>query len=239
MLVQARTVTLLSALLLPLASLRAEAPADPSGHWAGAIEVPSGALQVEVDLAMVAGQLTGTFSNPGEKLKGYPLSSATVDGRVVLLEIKTGGSGPQTFAGTLSADGQTLSGNFLISPYGMPFALKRTGSAKIDAPPRSAAIDEKFVGAWTSSLDIDGTSLPVTLTLTNHADGAATGSWAIGDGSATPIKIALQGQALTLESAVAPAVYSGTLSADGATIAGTLKEPSFEKPVLFTRVAAR
>ena len=73
------TIGLATALLLPLTALRAAGPADPSGHWEGAIQIPSGEVRVEVDLALDAGgKLVGTFGNPSDQVKGYPLASLKV-----------------------------------------------------------------------------------------------------------------------------------------------------------------
>jgi hypothetical protein len=232
----ARTLALATTLLLPLAALRAAGPADPSGHWEGAIQIPSGEVRVEVDLALDAeGKLVGTFGNPSDQLKGYPLASVKVDGSSVRLEIRTGGSAPQAFDGTLAADGQSFTGDFLMDVYSLPFSLARTGEASIAPPPRSAAIDAGLAGEWRTTLDVGGKSLPVTLTLASHADGSASGHWALADGTPTPVRIAQQGSTLTLESSVAKATYSGIVSVDAAQIAGTFTERTLQAPMTFRR----
>ncbi len=239
MVFSARTFTLATALLVPFSMLRAETAADPSGHWEGAIQVPSGEVQVSVDVAFDdTGKLAGTFSNPSQQLTGFPLWSIAVEGRSVRLELKTSDPGVQAFEGDLSADGQTLSGDFLVSVYAVPFTLTRTGDARIAAPPRSAAIDEALAGEWSASLNVGGKPLPVALKLTNNSDGTASGSWAIASGVATAVKIEQEGRSLTLESTVALARYSGALNADGSTISGTFKEGESEQPVTFSRIVA-
>jgi hypothetical protein len=80
--------------------------------------------------------------------------------------------------------------------------------------------------------------LPIVLTLTNHADRTATGTWAAGDGVATPVAITVVGSNVTLESTVAPAEYVGAVSADGSRLSGTLKQGSLEQPLTLTRVVA-
>ena len=236
-----RKLTLATAtvLLVPLPLLGAETPA-PSGHWKGAIHVPSGDVQVAVDLAFDdGGKLAGTFSNPAEHINGFPLWNASVDGRSVSLEIKIGGSAVQTFAGNLSADGQSMSGDFLVNVYAVPFNLTRTGEARIEAPPRSPAIDEILAGEWSASLNVGDQSLPVALTLSNHADGTAMGSWASGGGTAVPISIAHQDRSLTLTSTVTPAAYAGTVNADGTEISGIFTAGPLEQTLTFTRAAGR
>ena len=64
-----RLVLAAAIVLLPTAALFAQAPADPSGHWTGAIHVPAfnGAsareVGIEIDLAKNAsGELAANFS---------------------------------------------------------------------------------------------------------------------------------------------------------------------------------
>ena len=225
-------------LLAPLSLARAGATVDPSGHWEGSIHAPSRDIEISLDLALdKAGKLTGTLTNPGERITGYPFASATIDGGSVRLEVRTGGSGAQSFAGSLGADGKSLSGDFLIDVYSVPFDLERTGDAKFAAAPKSPAIDAALAGEWTSSLDVDGHSLPVVLKLANRADGTSAGNWAAGDGSATPVAIAQHGRDVALTSTVTSAAFTGTLSADGKELAGTFGEGPLKQPLTFRRAA--
>lgn len=217
------------------------APApDPSGHWEGAIHAPSQDVTVSVDLALGRdGKLAGTFSNPGEHIAGYPLAVATIDGGDVRLELKTGGSGAQTFAGKLGADGKKLSGDFLVGVYSVPFDLERTGDAKFAPPPKNAAIGKAFVGEWTASIDLGGNSLPVKLELANRGDGTSVGTWSAGDGSATSVVIAQRDRGVTLTSNVTGAAYTGTLSADRNEIAGTFSQGATKQSMTFRRAPAQ
>jgi hypothetical protein len=234
------------ALLLPLAVFvalapptRGQAAADPSGHWEGAIHAPSQDVAVSVDLALGRdGKLAGTVSNPGEHLTGYPLSAATLNASDVRLEVKTGGSGVQTFAGKLGADGKKLSGDFLVGVYSVPFELERTGDARFAPEPKNTKIDAAFTGEWTATLDLGGTSLPVVLKLANRPDGTSVGSWSVGEGSATAVLIAQSDRSVTLTSNVTSAVYTGTLSADKSEIAGTFSEESLKQAMTFRHAAA-
>jgi hypothetical protein len=233
-------LTVVAALTAPLGIVRGEGGVSAAGHWEGAIVVPSGEMPFEVDLAVDGnGALVGTFTNPSERLVGYPLSKASVDGGSITLEIDTGAdSGPQRFVGKLSADGQAMSGELLVSVYGLPFNFRRTGAAEIQAPPRSPAIDAALARDWHATLAIGGSSLPVRLSLRNNADGTASGSWASGRGVATPVKIVHENGRLILTSAAAPASFVGAVSADGAEIAGTLKSGALEQALTFTQGAS-
>jgi len=196
-------------------------------------------VTVAVDLAVdKSGKLSGTFSNEGERISGFPFAAASLDGNAVRLEIRTGGSPAETFAGSVAADGKSMSGDFLVGIYSVPFDLKRTGDAKFAPAPKNPAIDAALVGEWNASLDLQGKALPFVLKLSNRADGTSVGSWAAGDGSATPVAIAAQQHGVTLTSTVTAAVFAGTLSADGKELAGTFTEGALMQAVTFKRAGA-
>jgi hypothetical protein len=217
-------------------SVAADTGAPLAGHWEGAISAPLGDVPVAVDLvADTGGKLGGTFSSSSQGLNGFPLWSANIDGDAVKLELKLADPGVRTFDGRLSADGLSIQGQFLIDVYAVPFSLKRRGDARITPPPKSAAIDAKLAGAWRGSLDLAGQSLPLTLTLTNHADRTATGAWSAGGAPEIPVAISYENGTLTLTSPVTPASFTGTLSADGTQISGMLNEGAKPILVVFTR----
>ncbi len=227
---------LLAASLLPLGIARALTPAEAAGHWEGGIEAPSGIVAVSLDLAVGAdGKLGGTFTNDSSQLTGLPLWSATLQGSALRVELKAGGDGVQTFAGTIDSDGRTVSGDFLINVYAVPFTLTRTGAANIEPPPVSPAIDAKLAGEWHGALEIQGKSFPVVIALTNHEDSTATGSWSTAGGVAIPITIESSGRRLKIASRVAPAVYAGELSADGGTLSGTFTEGALRQTLALSR----
>ncbi|HJR71362.1 MAG TPA: hypothetical protein VKA43_15065 [Gammaproteobacteria bacterium] len=228
----------LPAAFLPAGLAGADSAARLAGHWEGAIHAPLEDVTIAVDIAAdAAGTLGGTFTSASQKLNGFPLWSASNDGETVKLELKLADPGVRTFDGRLSSDGETITGQFLIDVHAVPFTLKRNGEARIAPPPRSAAIDAELAGSWSASMTVGTLSLPLRLTLTNHGDKTATGAWAAGGAPATPVAIATQGGTLTLTSLVVPATFTGTLSADGTQIVGSLLEGATPRPVVFTRAA--
>src|SRR5262249_50795313 len=172
--------TVVATLLVVSPRVAAQAPADVSGHWEGALRAPGREIAIQIDLGKGrAGALVGSFSNPAENLNGFPLSDVAVDGRAVRFTLKAGaGGGP--FTGTVSADGRTIDGEFTATtekgPFAVPFTLTRTGEARIEAPPTSAAVGRALEGEWRGTVDVNGNAVSVAIRLTNHPDGTSTGT---------------------------------------------------------------
>jgi hypothetical protein len=235
MLVSIRDLAILSA-LLPAAVAGAD-PARLTGHWEGAIHAPLEDMAIAVDIAVDEdGKLGGTFSSAPQRLNGFPLSSSSVEGEAVKLGLKM--PGVRTFDGRFSEDGLSIKGQFLVDVHAVPFTLKRNGDARIAPPPVSAAVDAELAGSWTGELNLGAQSLPLRLTLTNHGDRTATGEWITGAGPAIPVAIVYEGGMLTVTSPVTPATFTGTLSADGTEISGTLNDGAAPRPVVFARAAS-
>jgi hypothetical protein len=239
-----RSILLAALFLVPVPSLRAQIATDPSGHWEGAIQAPGKEVRFEVDLAKNSkGELAGTFSNPAQHIKGYPLTNVALEGRSIRFLLKvTSGGGP--FEGVLSADGRSMSGNFSTATaegnFTIPFSLTRTGDARIDAPPKSAPIGKELEGTWNGTLDVNGKEKRLVLKMSNQPDGTATGSLAAAD-DAVEIPIATitqKSSSLILDVKVVGGSYSGVLNADGTELAGTWTEGSLVLPLTFRRAAA-
>jgi hypothetical protein len=203
-----------------------------SGHWEGTIQAAEKTVKIEFDLA----ENSGTFNLPSRNLKALPLSNVAVHDNSVTFEIKGDGGG--VFQGTLSADGKSIEGTFAMrGPQSMeiPFTLKRTGDARIDAPPKSAPIGKELEGNWIGTLEVQGTQKQIGLTLTNHPDGSSTGSLTSSDGLQIAIGTIVQrGRHLTLDVKSIGGSYSGALNDDG-TIVGTWTQTPFVGPLIFKR----
>ena len=242
-----RTITrlFLAALLLfvPATALFGQAAVDPSGHWTGAIHVPpfngagSREVAIDVDLTKNArGALDGMFGQPGQNIKGLPLSTVTLAGQTVSFEIKaTAGGG--VFRGNL-AGATSMTGEFVSSEggYTIPFDLERTGDAQIALAPRSAAIGPELEGTWNGTVDVNGKQERLVLKMTNRADGTATGTILDLDGSAVEIPIAMTQKAstLTLEVAAVGASYVAVLESENELV-GTWAQGPVTLPLTFTR----
>lgn len=216
-------------------------PSDPSGHWEGTIKIPDKEVKVEVDLARNAkGALAGTFGNPGEGLKGLPLASVSVEGKAVTFELKAG-SGGGTFRGTLAADGQSMSGDFITTEgnHALPFRLARTGDARIAPAPKSLPIGKELEGTWNGTLEYEGKQSRLVLSMANQKDGTSAGTILSRDGSGVevPIAMAQKGSHVTIEVPSVSARYEGDLNAAGTELAGTWTQGPAVLPLTFRRPA--
>ncbi len=232
-----KTTLFVTLLLSSVPSTRAQAPGDPSGHWEGSIQAEGKAVKIEIDLARDAkGGITGTFSNPGQELKGLPLSNLAVEGSAISFQIK-GSPGERAFKANLSGDGQSMSGDYSQSGYTVPFDLKRMGDARFEAPVKNPPVSRAMEGTWKGTLEADGKQLRAILTLSNQADGTASGKLvSVDEGLEIPISsIAQKGSDLTLVMKSVGGTFVGTLNAEASELAGTYTQRQIGLPLTFQR----
>ena len=226
-------------LLGPATSARGQTPVDPSGHWDGTIHAPNMEVAIGIDLATNSqGQLTGTFAQPSDGIKGLPLSEVTVNAQSIRLLLKAG-TGGGTFNGTVSVDGKTITGDFVMAEGGhvLPFSLTRTGPARIAPAPKSPPIAKELEGRWNGVLDTGGRQLRIIVKMANQPDGTAVGTVLSVDGTGVeiPIAIAQNGSALALEVATVGASYSGVVNAAVTEITGTWTQRGVALPLTLRR----
>jgi uncharacterized protein len=223
-------------------SLFAQPTADPSGHWEGTILASGTEVPVEIDLAKNSkGELAGTFGQPAQHMKGLPLAGVSVNGPSVAFQIKGGAPGERAFKGTLSGDGTTMSGDFASRQVGtVPFTLTRTGDARIEATPASAAIGKELEGNWAGTLAVNGMQIRLALTTSNQPDGTATGGLVnVDEGLELPITAIVQkASTVTFEVRAIGGSYSGALNSDGTELIGAFTQGSQSAPMTFRRASA-
>jgi hypothetical protein len=215
----------------PLA--RAQAAVNPAGHWEGAIDAPGMNVNFQIDVAKDAkGGFAGAISIPGEHIKGLPLARFDVDGKTIVF----GARSDQLLSGTISDDGNSISGTYSIQAMAVPFTITRTGDAKIEPPVVSKAIAKAFEGTWNGTLDVDG-GLRLVLTLANQPDGTSIGYIVNLDegGLRIPLLIAHDDANLTLTSAVTGGKFEAAMNGDGTELVGTYTQGSTSVPLTFRR----
>jgi hypothetical protein len=120
----------LPALFLFLVTLAAPFPAqaqaqNPAGHWDGHVKLPSGPLEVHLDLKYRHGSWSGDIVIPTESTRMMPVTGVKVSGRRVSFGVEMRG-GPR-FDGKLDKEGAELDGKFREAGYDYPFRLVRAG----------------------------------------------------------------------------------------------------------------
>jgi hypothetical protein len=230
-------VLIFVALLLVCATaLFAQSPVDPSGHWEGTITAPFGEVAVEVDLVRDAqGRVSGTFTQPRQKIAGLPFATVAVDGR--LLTLKLPGTGQGQFMGTLFSDGKTYSGDFSIPEGAAPFVLTRTGDPRVVAALTSPALGRDLEGRWSGTLEVNGRQLRLVLTMANQGDGTSISRVVSVDegGMELPVTTVQQARALTVTVKMNGAVYQATLDDSGAELRGTYSLQGITLPLVLRR----
>lgn len=227
------TVMLVSLFAGSIASLEAQVAADPSGHWEGSVQ---GMARFEVDFARNAkGELTGTVSLPDEGVRGLPLIHLSIEDGTIAFYAR----GDQRLQGVFSDDGKSVSGDYSIEGFSIPFTMTRTGEAKVEPLPRSTAVTRDLEGRWNGTLNAGTGSLRLLLTLSNQPDGSAIGTLVNLDqgGLTLPLVITQRGSNLSLEVKAVSGTYSGSLNADGTELVGQFSQGPASLPLTFRRAA--
>jgi hypothetical protein len=212
-----------------------QAQTAPSGHWVGTLAVGPG-IEVEVDLAVKGNDAWyGTISIPAQGTKGIPLADLLVKGNAVSFAIK-GAPGEPRYAGTLSEDGKTISGDFSQGGGTLPLSLALKGDAKFDVPQKSTPITKEIEGEWEGSLDVKGTVLRLRLKLANEASGVTGMLVSLDQNNVEiPISTVTQEQSrLKLLVTMISGTFDGELKGDELT--GTWTQGPLSLPLVFKRV---
>lgn len=231
-----------TALIVAGASISAQTPVDPTGHWEGAIQVPNKEVQIAVDLMKNSdGVLTATFTRTGGKLSGFPLMNVAASGKSVRFAI-VATSGGGAFDGTLSDDAKTITGTFNTTEggYTIPFTLTRTGEPRIAPPIRNAAVGKELEGTWNGTLDVNGKPSRLVLTIANQRDATAKADMVFLDlsGMAIAIGIEQEGTSVTLDLKPIGGSFAGTLNAASNELTGAFATEGITLPLTFRRAAA-
>jgi hypothetical protein len=211
-----------------------QAQRGPSGHWVGTIAAGPG-IEIEVDLAVKGDDAWyGTISIPSQGTKGVPLAELLVKGNAVSFAIK-GAPGDPRYAGTLSEDGKTISGDFSQGGGSIPLSLAWKGEPKFEVPQKSTPITKDLEGLWEGNLDVKGQVLRLRLKLANEP-GGATGMLISLDQNNVEIPIATVTQEqsrLKLILSMISGAFDGELK--GEELSGTWTQGPLSLPLVFKR----
>jgi len=253
MIARISTVVGLLVWTIALSPLLAQAPAaegpSPGGFWHGAVVLPTGDLEVSIDLeAGEDGVGSATIDLPALGIRYMKLPEATVDGASVLLRL-IGMPGEPTFNGSLSEDGQTIAGNFVQGQQFFPFTLERTAmpegfgdlTALYADYEKPGTPGEGLVGTWRGLLDIGPIKLRIILDVTAGEDGTLTANVeGVDREQQVPASSVTLGEdrAVAVDMSTVGVRYAGTMNEDGSEIAGEWKERAAPLPLIFKRAAS-
>jgi len=232
-----RTLLIAALFLASAAWFHGQSPADPSGHWDGVVQMPERELTFDLDLVKNAqGEIGGTIHVPGGSAHGVPVKVALEDG-VVNFHSRM----DQPFSGLLSADGKSISGDYSISGFFLPFSMSRTGDARIEVPEKSAPIARDLEGTWAGTLNVNGARLRLLLAMRNQSGGTSTGILTSVDegGLQAPVTVTAQDESsVILDFKAVGASYTGTLNRERNELAGTYRQGTFTASLTFRPVEA-
>jgi len=228
------------ALLLSIAP--AVAAPGPTGFWSGAITLPSQELETMVEINEGGRAL---IYIPAQSIRGVALSDVSLAPDALGFTIP-GIPGNPRFEGKLSEDGASIEGQFTQGGQSFPFHLAR------GEKPAELAVDiykeyeapgiagSGLPGKWNGVLQAGPHKLRLALSFTGGSEGKMTGKLVSVDQGGMELgvdEITLEGQAVSFSMPQLGAGFSGTLSADGATIEGTWSQSGQTLPASFMRRA--
>jgi len=233
----------LAAAILAAEASTPEVQQTAAGHWKGAIEVPTGPLEILVTLeAQDDKGWTGAIAIPAQGLRGFELSAVSVKDQKVHFEMD-GIPGQPTFEGTLSETGDAIAGSFQQGPQSLSFSLERSDEAGAaeKAPPLAldAVPGEGMPGEWMGVLDIGPMNLRLILRAEARADGALSASIeSVDQNTRIPVdKITLAEGTLNLVLNRINASYKGVMNQEGSALQGVWSQGGRTLPLTFHRLA--
>jgi hypothetical protein len=226
--------------LLVLAASDANAAPSAAGRWQGIVQVPGLPLHATVDLDQdKSGAWVGSIIVPELSIKNVTLTDITPHDGALTFAIKDALAGPDEPAATFDArlegaDG--MSGTFSQAGNHAPFALRRTGAAQVDLPPRSTAVAKEMEGRWAGDHELMGYTRHVTVTFANHGADPATAEFVVVGKRVNNLTVDLvqrDGNFVRIESHAFGISFEGRLHDD--MLEGTYQQGPLEGPLVLKR----
>lgn len=132
-----------------------------SGRWEGELKTPGEGIGMVLELVRGGNdRWQGIAVFPGQSDVKLRLLNLKVDGATVSFDMQAAPGYP-SFEGKLSADGQSISGEFMQSGHSIATELKRKGEPTIKpvAPAASSSALDPVKGDWEGSLNAGGQTL--------------------------------------------------------------------------------
>ena len=229
-------VAILAGFILLLPS-PAPAAVNPAGLWEGTVKTPNGDLGFLFNLHLDGDRWNAEIDVPAEGVSGLPLDKVKVDGSAISFSISAPGD-PQ-YAGKLSDDGKTISGNFSQGGSALPLDLKwKSEPRAVSKTPVNSGEVQVLEGVWEGAMDINGTPLHLRLNFARNADGSIAGTVDSPDQKVTGLRIdsiSRTADSVKVEVKTIGGSYQGTLNKDASTLTGTWTQMGNSLPLTLQR----
>lgn len=230
----------LTVVALVLSAADASAAPSVAGRWQGVVQIPGLPLHATVDLDQdKSGAWIGSIVVPELAIKNVVLTDITPRDGALTFAIKGALAGPEeppaTFEARFDSD-DVMSGTFTQAGNHAPFALRRTGAAQVDLPPRSTPVAKEMEGKWVGDHELMGYTRHVTVTFANHGTDPATVEWVVVGKKVNNLPVDLvrrDGDFVRIESHAFGINFEGRLH-DGE-LEGTYEQGPMEAPLVLKR----
>jgi hypothetical protein len=207
------------------------AQAGPDGHWEGILKTERGDLNVSLDLQKNAkAQWIASMGLP-PNLQGLVVTEVAVEGKAVKF---TAAELMMTkFELTLEAPA-VLKGTYTARQGSVPVEFKRTGDAKVELIPASAAVSKTLEGDWEGSLQMGSRAFAVLFHFKNQPDNTVGATIDTPDTKAMGLPlndVKQDGNRVQVGIRIAHASFSGTLNENGTELAGQFTHEAQSAPL--------
>lgn len=202
--------------------------ATPEGFWQGNIVLPFQKLEVMVEIEKQDPSWSARIWVPSQHVRNIGLTDVSIDGSSVSFVIP-GPPGDPTFDGTLSEDGQTISGDYSQGGETRTFSLARSPKpAELEVDiyadyTRPGAAGEGLEGAWRALLEVPPHRMRLILTVSRDEAGEFSGAIESPDQGGqvvTANSFRVHEDSVSFHVTAIGATFAGTMNDDGSEITG-------------------
>lgn len=140
------------------------------GYWSGKLGMGKDGLPLQWKIAQNAdGDFRAELDNPMQGANSQPVK-VEIENRTIRLFVQTGSG---MFEGELSADGNTLEGDWIQGGHATPSAFKRATSPEPEREKDYTFTSESDLpGHWNGTLDVGAVKLRLALDIGRYSNGA-------------------------------------------------------------------
>ncbi len=133
---------------------------DLSGEWTGAIDLPTGKLEIIVNFQQEDGTWKGRIDIPAQMARNLPLTGISIQGRTIQFAIENIPGNPG-FSGRIAEDGSTISGQFTQSGQTFAFELRKAAEAEARTLEQTLNLIAAFVDSMRRVWEVPGVAMAI------------------------------------------------------------------------------